>query len=211
MVLLVVITHIHLGIGCNTYLPIVSVWIVASCFLWNFNCCPSVYVSVRRQRLDTCDHVFSFQIYACRKKQAHCCVIWWAARWCQLRFQISRRVSYWMWSEEKRKRKRIQELTRALSDDEMVQESFDKRLREAAYKMPGNGVVGWFAFQHNIDASASQSRCVLATSYNLSGFALHIGAVIRLWMLCGSNLMFGADFFFAKHAPIWFATHYRAF
>ena len=47
-----------------------------------------------------------------------------------------------MWSEEKRKRKRIQELTRALSDDEMIQESFDKRLREAAYKMPGNGVVG---------------------------------------------------------------------
>jgi hypothetical protein len=60
-----------------------------------------------------------------------------------------------MWSEDTRKRKRIEELTRALSDDETVQESFGKRLREAAHKVPGNGVVGWFAFQHNIDASAS--------------------------------------------------------
>jgi|SouAtlMetagenome_1021521.scaffolds.fasta_scaffold458499_1 hypothetical protein len=60
-----------------------------------------------------------------------------------------------MWSEDTRKRKRIEELTRALSDDETVQESFGKRLREAAHKVPGNGVVGRFAFQHNIDASAS--------------------------------------------------------
>lgn len=47
-----------------------------------------------------------------------------------------------MWSEDTRKRKRIEELTRALSDDETVQESFGKRLREAAHKVPGNGVVG---------------------------------------------------------------------
>ena len=47
-----------------------------------------------------------------------------------------------MWSEDTRKRKRIEELTRTLFDVETVQESVGKRLREAAHKVPGNGVVG---------------------------------------------------------------------